>query len=223
MVEHQKQERIMSPRRAAAVVLCAIVAVLVWLVLSGCATKRKPIYSALPPPAPSPVVITRYIESSKGRGEKTRTIVETQIKEIEVIKEVVDEVSKAKLTEVQAELLRASAELVQLRTDLERTEAEAAVIVAQADALRQWGIGEQQIAQANAEGWREEEKRYLAARDKLIKAEAVANKRGNLVGLLGGSSLALLGLKFVSLAVPWTLALPAVGAIAGYFGARFIL
>jgi len=205
------------------VIFCLVVAVLAWLVLSGCAQKRRPLPSA-PAPAPvSTVEVRRAVAATRQHGLNAQTRVQTVIREVERLKLVADPATATELDVIRAELLRADAELVKLRESI--VEAETALVASEKQAadLRTWGITQQQTAEANADGWRASEAVAAEAIRERDKARTVANKRGNLVGLLGAGTLGALALKFVSLAVPWTLLLPVAGSALGYFGARFIL
>lgn len=210
-------------RSATVIGFAFVAAVLSWLVLAGCAKPRRPVYAAPAPAAVSTTEVRRAVAATRTRTESARTRVETVVREIETIKEVVPAEIAGRLAAVQQELFKVTAELRDAHEQNAIAETQIAILETQSEAVRSWGISQQEIANANAEGWRkEEEERQRAVADR-DKARAVANKRGNLVGVLGGSAAALLGLKFVTMAIPWTLALVPAGAVLGYFCARFIL
>lgn len=202
---------------------CIVAAVLLWLVLSGCAQKRRPQSSA---PAPAPVNTTevrRAVSATRQHSLNAETRVQLVTREVERLKLVADPATAAELDIIRAALLRTSEDLVKLRGELSNADIALAAADAAAENLRAWGISQQQTADANAAGWRTAELAATEAQAERDKARHVANKRGNLVGLLGAGTIAAVTLKFVTFAVPWTLLLPVFGSVAGYFGSRFIL
>lgn len=223
VVEPEEQERTVTPKRLATILLCALVALAAWLVLSGCAAKRRPQASAPAPAAVDTTQVRRAVEVTRQHGLNAQTRVQTVLREIERIKLVADPATVMDLEKLRLDLQGADEELSKLRLSVEQAQGALLSAEQQAATLREWGITQQGIADANADGWRAEEQQRLAAVADRDKARAVANKRGNLVGTLGAASLGFLALKFVTFAVPWTMVLPVLGSLAGYFGARFIL
>lgn len=200
----------------------AAIAALWAAVVCGCA-QRRPARPSAPPPSAPVAEVRRAIGITHERAKSAEGRVQTIIKEIETIREVTDPATSEKLAQVQAELFRVTAELRDAQEAATRAEEQAILVEHRSEALRVWGIEQQAIAHANADGWEKAEGARRDAEGERDKARAVANKRGNLVGMLGAGTLAALGLKLFTFAVPWTALFPVAGGVAGYFGARFIL
>jgi DNA-binding ferritin-like protein (Dps family) len=162
------------------------------------------------------VEVRRAVSVNRQKTESAKVRVETVIREIETVKEVVPEEFRQQLTEIQGELFKVTVELREAHESLQTAENEIGLLEKAQAGLREWGIVQQQVAEANGEGWRQAEAKERAA-------SALAGKRGALLGTMGGLAAAFFGLRFVMFSIPWTYLIPVVTGIAGYFASRTFL
>lgn len=186
------------------------------LALGGC-VGRAP-RKALPPPpaAVSTVRLAAALATNQGKTASAQTRIVRITETVEKIVKETDPATAEKLTAVNSELLRVSADLRDAQDAAALAERECAAEQTRADALRDWGVGQQAEAAANGEGWREE-----AAAHGVTKISN--NRRGNWLGWLGAAALGFAATHFIRAAVPWTWALPPVVALGGYFLTRSLL
>ena len=96
---------------------CLLIAV---FLLCGCASKAP--RRALPPapPVASTVEVRRAVNVNREKTQSAKVRVETVIREIEVVKEVVPEEFRQQLTEIQGELFKVTVELREAQREMSR-------------------------------------------------------------------------------------------------------